>query len=90
MNGMAKDGFLNLFLGNYGVGIDEDEVGSGLGFEVHPNIIVETKLNENDSRILTTETQARQEQLLLWFELNHKVFTRMPKIINYVGIFQIQ
>jgi hypothetical protein len=34
MNGMAKDGFLNLFLGNYGVGIGEDEVRSGFGFEV--------------------------------------------------------
>lgn len=34
MNGMAKDGFPNLILGNYGVGISEDEVGSALGFEV--------------------------------------------------------
>jgi len=65
MNGMAKDGFPNLFLRNYGVGIGEDEVGSGLGFEVCPTIIVETKFNENDSKILTIETQAQQEQLLL-------------------------
>jgi hypothetical protein len=40
-----------LFPGNYGVGIGEDEVGSGLGFEVCPTIIVETKFNENDSKI---------------------------------------
>ncbi len=65
MNGMAKDGFPNLFLGNYGVGIGEDEVGNGLGFEVCPTIIVETKFNENDWRILTTKTQAQQKQLLL-------------------------
>jgi hypothetical protein len=65
MNGMAKDGFPNLFPSNYGVGIGEDEVGCGLGFEVCPTIIVETKFNENDSRILTTKIQAQQEQLLL-------------------------
>jgi hypothetical protein len=62
---MAKDGFPNLFLGNYGVGISEDEVGSALGFEVRPTIIVEIKFNENDARILTTKIQAQQEQLLL-------------------------
>ncbi len=50
MNGMAKDGFPNLFLDNYGVGIGEDEVGSGLGSEVRPTIIIETKFNDNDSR----------------------------------------
>jgi hypothetical protein len=61
MKGMAKDGFHNLFLGNYGVGINEDEVGSVLGFEVRPTIIVETKFNENDARILITKIQARQE-----------------------------
>lgn len=61
MNGMAKDGFLNLFLGNYGVGIGENEVGSELGLEVCPTIIIETKFNENDSRILTIKIQAQQE-----------------------------
>ncbi len=52
MNGMAKDGYPDLSITDYGIGINEDGVGNGLGFEIGLIAIIETKLCENDWRIL--------------------------------------
>jgi hypothetical protein len=65
MNGVAKDGFLNLSIIDYGTSINEDDVGNGFGFEIGPITIIETKLCKNDSRILTIKIQAQHEQLFL-------------------------
>jgi hypothetical protein len=48
MNGMAKDGYPDLSITDYGIGINEDGVGNGLGFEIGLIAIIETKLCEND------------------------------------------
>jgi len=56
MNGVVEDGFPCLFVVDYGVGIGEDEVGNKLEYEMSPTIIVETKLNDNDSRILAASS----------------------------------
>jgi len=61
MNGMAKNGFLNLSIIDYGIGISEDGIGSGLGFEISLIAIIETKLCENNSSILTIKIQAQHE-----------------------------
>jgi hypothetical protein len=42
MNGVAKYGFPNLSITDYGIDINEDGIGSGLGFEIGPIAIVET------------------------------------------------
>lgn len=65
MNGAVKDGFLNLSIIDYGIGIVKMVLGVGLGFEIGPITIVETKLCKNDSRILTIKIQAQHEQLFL-------------------------
>ncbi len=59
MNGVVEDGFLGLSVANCGVGISKYEVGNRLEYEVNPTIIIETKLNDNDSRILAARVQTQ-------------------------------
>lgn len=59
MNGVVEDGFLGLSVVDCGVGISKYEVGNRLEYEVSPTIIVETKLSDNDSRILATRVQTQ-------------------------------
>jgi hypothetical protein len=61
MNGVAKDGFPNLFIIDYGIGITKDGIGSGLGFEIGLIASIEIELCENNSRILTIKIQAQHE-----------------------------
>ncbi len=88
MNGMAKHGYLDLSITDYGIGINENGVGNGLGFEIGPIAIIETELCKNDSRILIIKNSSTTWVVVFIAKTQPKVLVHMVLSSNKWTFFK--